>query len=41
MWVSLGPPLDTFEEHQLVKARGDDYRDYMREIPYRAFRGIW
>jgi protein-S-isoprenylcysteine O-methyltransferase Ste14 len=30
-----------FEEHQLVKARGDDYRDYMRETPYRAFRGIW
>jgi len=30
-----------FEEHQLVKARGDDYRDYMRTTPYRAFRGIW
>lgn len=30
-----------FEEHQLVKARGDEYRDYMRATPWRAFRGIW
>jgi len=30
-----------FEEHQLVKARGDAYRDYMRATPYRAFRGFW
>jgi protein-S-isoprenylcysteine O-methyltransferase Ste14 len=30
-----------FEEHQLVNARGDEYRDYMHATPYRAFRGIW
>jgi protein-S-isoprenylcysteine O-methyltransferase Ste14 len=30
-----------FEEYQLVKARGDAYREYMRATPYRAFRGIW
>lgn len=30
-----------FEEHQLIKARGDAYREYMRATPYRAFRGIW
>ena len=30
-----------FEEYQLIKARGDDYREYMKRTPYRAFRGIW
>ena len=30
-----------FEEHKLIKARGDEYRDYMRATPYRAFHGIW
>ena len=30
-----------FEERQLIGARGQEYRDYMRETPYRAFRGIW
>ena len=30
-----------FEERQLIKARGDQYRDYMRAVPYRVFRGIW
>lgn len=30
-----------FEEHQLLKARGDDYRAYMKATPYRAFRGVW
>ncbi len=30
-----------FEEYQLVKARGDEYRAYMHKTPYRAFRGIW
>jgi methanethiol S-methyltransferase len=30
-----------FEEHQLLKARGDDYRAYMARTPYRVFRGIW
>lgn len=29
------------EEAQLIEARGDDYRDYMRRVPYRLFRGIW
>jgi methanethiol S-methyltransferase len=30
-----------FEEHQLLKARGDDYRAYMARTPYRVFRGVW
>ena len=30
-----------FEERQLLQARGDAYREYMRSTPYRAFRGIW
>lgn len=30
-----------FEEHQLLKARGDDYRAYMARTPYRIFRGVW
>ena len=30
-----------FEEHQLIEARGDAYRNYMRATPYRVFRGIW
>jgi protein-S-isoprenylcysteine O-methyltransferase Ste14 len=30
-----------FEEHQLLKARGDDYRAYMTRTPYRVFRGVW
>ncbi len=30
-----------FEEKQLVKARGDVYRDYMRQTPWRLFKGIW
>ena len=30
-----------FEEHQLLKARGDEYRAYMAATPYRVFRGIW
>lgn len=30
-----------FEEHQLIKARGDEYREYMQRTPYRVFRGIW
>ncbi|MFQ5683718.1 MAG: methyltransferase family protein [Candidatus Binatia bacterium] len=30
-----------FEERQLIKRRGDEYRDYMRRTPYRVFRGIW
>ena len=30
-----------FEERQLLKARGDDYRAYMAQTPYRVFRGVW
>lgn len=30
-----------FEEHQLIKERGDQYREYMAQTPYRLFRGIW
>jgi methanethiol S-methyltransferase len=30
-----------FEEHQLLEARGDDYRAYMAQTPFRVLRGIW
>jgi protein-S-isoprenylcysteine O-methyltransferase Ste14 len=30
-----------FEEHQLLKARGDAYRAYMAQTPYRVFQRIW
>lgn len=30
-----------FEEHQLLQARGDQYRAYMAATPYRLFRGLW
>lgn len=30
-----------FEERQLLKARGDEYRAYMRATPYRILRGLW
>jgi protein-S-isoprenylcysteine O-methyltransferase Ste14 len=30
-----------FEERQLLRARGDAYRAYIGETPYRVFRGIW
>jgi protein-S-isoprenylcysteine O-methyltransferase Ste14 len=29
------------EERQLLRARGDEYRDYMQKTPWRVFRGIW
>ena len=29
------------EEGQLIRARGDEYRAYMRQTPYRLFRGVW
>ncbi|MHC4416205.1 MAG: methyltransferase family protein [Planctomycetota bacterium] len=29
------------EEAQLIRARGDDYRDYMKRTRWRMFRGIW
>jgi protein-S-isoprenylcysteine O-methyltransferase Ste14 len=30
-----------FEERQLLRARGDEYRAYMARTPYRVFHGIW
>ena len=30
-----------FEESQLVKARGAAYREYIRQTPWRLFKGIW
>lgn len=29
------------EEAELLEARGDDYRRYCEQTPYRLFRGIW
>jgi protein-S-isoprenylcysteine O-methyltransferase Ste14 len=29
------------EERQLLRARGDEYRAYMRVTRYRVFRGVW
>ena len=29
------------EEAQMISARGDDYRRYMKTTSYRLFRGIW
>jgi protein-S-isoprenylcysteine O-methyltransferase Ste14 len=29
------------EERQLIEARGDEYVSYMRDTPWRVFRGIW
>lgn len=29
------------EEKQLIRARGDEYREFMKRTPYRLFRGIW
>ena len=29
------------EEAQMIAARGDDYRRYMKATPYRLFRGLW
>jgi protein-S-isoprenylcysteine O-methyltransferase Ste14 len=30
-----------FEEYQLLRARGDQYRAYQSATPFRVFRGIW
>jgi protein-S-isoprenylcysteine O-methyltransferase Ste14 len=30
-----------FEERQLLRARGEEYRAYIARTPYRLFRGIW
>jgi hypothetical protein len=44
-WISLiGATFIAFipvEEAQLMAARGDDYRRYRQQVPYRLFRGIW
>lgn len=29
------------EEGQLLAARGEEYRRYQEQVPYRVFRGIW
>jgi protein-S-isoprenylcysteine O-methyltransferase Ste14 len=29
------------EKIQMIAARGDDYRRYMKATPYRLFRGLW
>jgi protein-S-isoprenylcysteine O-methyltransferase Ste14 len=29
------------EEAQLLTSRGDDYRRYCQQTPYRLFRGVW
>lgn len=29
------------EEAQMMKARGDEYRQYRERTPYRLFRGLW
>lgn len=29
------------EEAQMIAARGDDYRRYMKQTPYRLFKGVW
>ena len=37
VWMQFIP----FEEHQLIMARGDEYRSYIAQTPYRLFQGIW
>ncbi len=29
------------EEAQMITARGDDYKRYMKNTPYRLFQGLW
>ncbi len=29
------------EEAQMIRARGDDYREYQKRTPWRLFRGVW
>jgi protein-S-isoprenylcysteine O-methyltransferase Ste14 len=31
----------SIEERQLIEARGEEYRAYCRQTPYRLFRGVW
>ena len=30
-----------FEERALIKARGDEYLEYMKVVRFRIFRGVW
>jgi protein-S-isoprenylcysteine O-methyltransferase Ste14 len=45
LWtLMLGASFVAFipvEEAQLLEARGDEYRRYRQQTPYRLFRGIW
>jgi protein-S-isoprenylcysteine O-methyltransferase Ste14 len=45
LWVlMIGATFVAFipiEEAQLVAARGDTYRAYMQQTPWRLFRGVW
>ena len=29
------------EERMLIKKRGDEYKEYKKQVPYRLFPGIW
>lgn len=44
-WVAIiGLPFLLFipvEEAQMIAARGDDYRNYMKQTPWRLIPGIW
>ncbi len=40
----IGTTLIAFipaEEAQIIQARGDDYREYRQQTPWRIIRGIW
>ena len=45
LWtLMIGATLVIFipvEEAQMIAARGDDYRRYMKHTPYRLLRGVW
>jgi methanethiol S-methyltransferase len=44
-WAALIPATFVayipIEEAQLLAARGDQYREYQRQTPYRLFHGLW
>lgn len=42
--ILLGATFIAFipvEEAQLIRARGDDYREYMKKTPWRLIPGVW
>jgi protein-S-isoprenylcysteine O-methyltransferase Ste14 len=45
LWVAMiGTTFIAFipvEEAQMIRARGDDYREYRKQTPWRIMRGIW